>query len=153
MRPGCAVLPPPNLTTFDAPMRDACVVKRERTNTPLQALVTLNDPTYVEAARFLAARILDGPVEVDGAARRVDTLFELVLGREAASHEEEALLALVADLEANYLEDEAAAAALLGVGALPMPPTEHAGLEPAEHAAWTLAASAVLNLDEALSKN
>ena len=145
--------PPPNLTTFDAPMRDACVVKRERTNTPLQALVTLNDPTYVEAARFLAARILDGPVEVDGAARRVDTLFELVLGREAASHEEEALLALVADLEANYLEDEAAAAALLGVGALPMPPTEHAGLEPAEHAAWTLAASAVLNLDEALSKN
>ncbi len=145
--------PPPNLTTFDAPMRDACVVKRERTNTPLQALVTLNDPTYVEAARFLAARVLGGPVEVDGAARRVDTLFELVLGREAASHEEEALLALVADLEANYLEDEAAAAALLGVGALPMQPTEHAGLEPAEHAAWTLAASAVLNLDEALSKN
>ena len=76
-----------------------------------------------------------------------------MLGREAASHEEEALLALVADLEANYLEDEAAAAALLGVGALPMPPTERAGLEPAEHAAWTLAASAVLNLDEALSKN
>ncbi|MEC8495786.1 MAG: hypothetical protein VXZ39_12720 [Planctomycetota bacterium] len=57
------------------------------------------------------------------------------------------------DLEARYLEDEAAAAELLGVGALPMQPTGHAGLEPAEHAAWTLAASAVLNLDEALSKN
>ena len=76
-----------------------------------------------------------------------------MLGREAASHEEEALLSLVTDLEARYLEDEAAAAELLGVGALSMQPTGHAGLEPAEHAAWTLAASAVLNLDEALSKN
>jgi len=50
--------PPPNLTTFDAPMRDTCTVQRERTNTPLQALVTLNDPTYAEAAKFIALRVI-----------------------------------------------------------------------------------------------
>lgn len=145
--------PPPNLTTFDAPMRDACIVARERTNTPLQALVTLNDPTFVEAARHLAARVLDRPTEVDADRRRVDALFTFLLAREAEPHEEDALLALVADLEARYREDEAAAKELLEVGDTPSPAAMDETYDAAEHAAWTLAASAVLNLDETLTKN
>lgn len=139
--------PPPNLTTFDAPMRDACTVKRERTNTPLQALVTLNDPTYVEAARFLAQRVL----KEDGLSleQRVDALFLYAAGRGAEAHEHAALARLVSDLSDSYRGDPEAARALLMVGDKPGDP----GLDPAEHAAWTLAASAVLNLDDVLTKN
>lgn len=139
--------PPPNLTTFDAPMRDACTVKRERTNTPLQALITLNDPTYVEAARFLAQRIL----KEEGLSReqRVDALFLYLAGRGAETHEQAALSQLVTDLTVSYRGEPEAARALLMVGDKPSDPE----LDPAEHAAWTLAASAVLNLDDVLTKN
>lgn len=137
--------PPPNLTTFDAPMRDACTVKRERTNTPLQALITLNDPTYVEAARFVAERVLTGAKE----GERIQRLFEIVAARAALPRETEALGALIADLKAEYEQDVDAAKALLAVGDLPA----STDLDPAQLAAWTLAASAVLNLDDVLTKN
>ena len=136
--------PPPNLTTFDAPMRDACVVRRERTNTPLQALVTLNDPTYVEAARFVAERALtaagDAPIE---------ELFRIVAARPPFPREVEAALELAHTLEAEYGDDEEAAKALLDVGDV-APRTK---IDPAKHAAWTLVASAVMNLDDVLTKN
>ncbi|MEM1450309.1 MAG: PSD1 and planctomycete cytochrome C domain-containing protein [Planctomycetota bacterium] len=139
--------PPPNLTTFDAPMRDACVVRRERTNTPLQALVMLNDPTFVEAARFVAARVLDqgGSTTTDRAA----FLFEHVVGRAADADELERVVALATDLTAAYEEAPDEAVALVAVGDLPVP----IGPDVIELAAWTLAASAVLNLDEVLTRN
>ncbi len=139
--------PPPNLTTFDAPMRDACVVRRERTNTPLQALVMLNDPTFVEAARFIAARVLkEGGATTE---ERASFLFDLVVGRAPSIKECSSLAALATELEAGYLEEPSEAVELVAVGDLPVP------IEPdvIELAAWTLAASAVMNLDEALTRN
>ncbi len=139
--------PPPNLTTFDAPMRDACTVKRERTNTPLQALVTLNDPTYVEAARFLAERVLTEKGLSE--EQRVDALFLYLAGRGADAHEHAALSQLVTELTQAYGEDPEAAKALLMVG----DKKSDSHLDPAVHAAWTLAASTVMNLDDVLTKN
>lgn len=140
--------PPPNLTAFDAPMRDMCVVRRERTNTPLQALVTLNDPTYVEAARFTAGRVLR---EQPGAAPEelARALLERVLAKDPSSAAVREIAALATELEASYRAAPDDARALLAVGELP------AGddLEPARHAAWTLAASAAANLDDALTKH
>ncbi|MFT7170219.1 MAG: mono/diheme cytochrome c family protein [Paracoccaceae bacterium] len=146
--------PPPNLTTFDAPMRDTCTVQRERTNTPLQALVTLNDPTYVESAKFIAARVLgtadkaaDKTVEARTAA-----LFEHVVGRPADADEIAALSGLATELIAGFRADPDAAAQLLDVGMLPLPEPTAEGDVP-DLAAWTLVASTLLNLDEVLTND
>ena len=145
--------PPPNLTTFDAPMRDICTVQRERTNTPLQALVMLNDPTYVEAAKFIAARVLVAALESDDpAAARTANLFEHVVGRPGAPEELAALAELWTELETQYRVDPEAAAALLDVGLLELPKTASA-LDPAALAAGTLVASTLLNLDEVLTND
>jgi hypothetical protein len=139
--------PPPNLTTFDAPMRDACVVKRERTNTPLQALVTLNDPTYVEAAEFVAARVLaEGGATTDERAR---FLFEHCVGRAPTEMEHDRLAQLAVDLTREYETDPAAAVALVAVGDLPVP----TDVDVIDLAAWSLVSSAVMNLDEVLTRN
>lgn len=145
--------PPAQLATLDAPDRETCVVRRARTNTPLQALVLLNDPTYVEAARMFAERILTAPLagspgpQADDA--RLEFAFRSALARKPAPAEMAALRKLLAAQRARYQAAPAAAEQLLAIGEYPRNPQ----LPPAEHAAWTMTASALLNLDETLTKN
>jgi hypothetical protein len=134
--------PPPALLTFDAPTRESCVVRRPVTNTPLQALVLWNDEQFVEAARALAARTLREERD-DG--RRVGRIFRRCTGREPDAQERDALLRALGDLRARFQGAEQDARALVEVGASPLP-----ALPLPELAAWTLVASAVLNLDATL---
>jgi hypothetical protein len=138
--------PPPSLVTFDAPDRETCVVRRARTNTPLQALVLMNDPTYVEAARKLAERMLTG----GGATpeERIAFAFRLATARRPAEREVAVLKRVLEQQRAAFGQDEKAAAALVGVGEAPRPEQ----LDSRELAAWTLVASVILNLDETLTK-
>ncbi len=139
--------PYPMLQTFDAPSREVCTLKRPRTNTPLQAFVTLNDPVFIEAAEALGRRAAAAEVDTDGVA--------LVLWRATQRPPTEAdtaeLTALLADARAAFAAEPEAAEALLAAsrGALGPLPTELAALDVA---AWTLVASVALNLDAALTK-
>ncbi|MGL4550661.1 MAG: DUF1553 domain-containing protein, partial [Gemmataceae bacterium] len=137
--------PPPQMTTFDAPSRESCLARRERTNTPLQALLLLNEPQYVEAARALAQRSLG---EAAGDAASAARLFRLATSRAPEAGEVKELLAALADLRAEYRKDPAAAKKLIAVGAAK--PDGKVAAE--ELAAWTMLASTVLNLDEVLNK-
>ncbi len=137
--------PPPGMSAFDAPDRETCVVRRSRTNTPLQALVLLNDPTYVEAARRLAERVL---LESTGDASRLKSLFELAVCRVPDADEAELLLRMQAAALQRFTKDPDAAEKLLAVGRSP----RSEKTVPAELAAWTTVASLVLNLDETISK-
>jgi hypothetical protein len=138
--------PPPSLATFDAPDREVCTVKRSRTNTPLQALVTLNDPTYVEASRKFAERIMtDGGTTID---ERITYLFRSVTSRVPTPAELKVLKNLFDRQRVHFQKNPEAAAQLLKVGEAPADAT----LDPVELAAWTMTASAVLNIDEALTK-
>lgn len=139
--------PPPSLATFDAPDREVCTVRRSRTNTPLQALVLLNDPTYVEAARKFAERMM-----TEGGATFADRAtfaFRLAMSRKPTPAELAVLREVYeSDLE-KYRKDRAAALKLLGVGESP----RNESLDPAEHASFTTVAGVILNLDEVLNKN
>ncbi|HTU25913.1 MAG TPA: DUF1553 domain-containing protein, partial [Pirellulales bacterium] len=130
---------------FDNASRQTCTVKLVRTNTPLQALLTLNDTTFVEAARALAQRVLSTDAEP---AARLDEVFRRLLARRASEAERTILLAGLERSRAEFRADPKAALALLAVGESP----RDEKLEPAEHAAWTALALAVLNFDETLSK-
>ena len=138
--------PPPTLTTFDAPDRETCTVRRARTNTPLQALVLMNDPTYVEASRKFAERILrDGGSSLES---RLAFAFRTVLTR-APSDKELAILNRVYEQQtARFDASPDAAAKLLSIGESP----RDESLDQAELAAWTMVASTLLNLDEAVTK-
>ncbi len=136
--------PPASLTTFDAPDREKCVARRSVTNTPLQALVLMNDPAYVEAARVLAANVMS---ERDP-AKRATAAFRRVLGRMPEARETAVLTALAAKQMKRYENDPAAAKALLAVGAFKTDPK----LSEVELAAWTNVASVLLNMDEAVTK-
>ncbi len=138
--------PAPALTTFDAPSREAFCVGRATTNTPLQALALMNDVQHVEAARAFAARLLAQP---GGDAERLAHGFRTVTGREPDADERALLAEALQGQRARYAGDEAAARAVLSNGALPADDTH----EPKEHAAWTLVANLLLNLDEALVRN
>ena len=137
----------PAMMVFDAPSREECTARRSRTNTPLQALVLLNDPQYVEAARALAATTL-GAAGTDPLAR-ARFMLRRAIGRMPLDAE----VGVVADVAERQREtfagDPAAAKGLLGVGAAPVP----AGLDPTDLAAWTAAARVVLNLGEAYTRN
>jgi hypothetical protein len=137
--------PPPSMEVFNAPNREQSVVQRERTNTPLQALVTLNDVQFVEAARALAANALRA---AGTPAERLDYMAARVLSRPLASAERQVMLELVEAETAMYAGDAEAADALVQVG--DSAPQE--GLGAAELAAWTLVANTFFNLDEALNK-
>ncbi len=138
--------PPPTLVTFDAPDRETCTVRRSRTNTPLQALVLLNDPTYVEASRKLAERmILAGGDSPDG---RITLGFRLVMARHPSPAEVDVLREVYHDALAKFRADKSAAIKLLAVGESPRDPK----LDPAELAAWSTVAAVILNLDEAVTK-
>ena len=137
----------PSLLAFDASTREECVVQRPRSNTPLQALVLLNDPTYVEASRVLAARLIR-EAGTDPAAR-LDRAFRLAVARPPRPEETAILTRLLIRHERQYQDDPAAARALLGIGDAPVPP----GLNSAELAAWTSVTRTLLNLHETITRN
>ena len=141
----------PSLLAFDAPSRDECTANRSPSNTPLQALVLLNDPVYVEAARVLAEKILrEGGGARDAAfARKLEWTFARALGRPPVRAETRALEGLFAAQRERSRADEAAARALLATGASPVP----SDLPVADLAAWTAVARAVLNLHETITRN
>jgi hypothetical protein len=138
--------PPASLEIFNAPSREVCTVKRERTNTPLQALVTLNDPQFVEAARHLAQRAMKqkGLNETD----RLQWMASTVLARTLNDEEIIIVKQGLEKLQRHYQANPADAEALLTVGAS----QRDKELEIVEHATWTMVAHQLLNLDEALCK-
>jgi Protein of unknown function (DUF1553)/Protein of unknown function (DUF1549)/Planctomycete cytochrome C len=139
-------LPYPSMATFDAPNREVCVVQRPRTNTPLQALVLMNDPAYVEAARVFAQRVLKeaGP----GPEARMIHAFRLAVTRVPTDRERTILLDLLARQLDHFKADPKAAEALIKVGESTRP----LGLDPSELAAWTAIGNVLLNLDETITK-
>ncbi|MHC4402183.1 MAG: PSD1 and planctomycete cytochrome C domain-containing protein [Planctomycetota bacterium] len=136
----------PSLLAFDAPSREECTVDRPRSNTPLQALVLLNDPTYVEAARAFAARIVREAGSDE--AGRLRFAFREALGRPPNPKEAAILTELYRKHRSEYADDRPAAEALMKVGESP-PATD---LDPAELAAWTSVARTVLNLHETITR-
>jgi hypothetical protein len=139
-------VPPPNMAAFDAPNREVCTIARATTTTPLQALVTLNDTQFVEAARAFAGRILAHSGED---AARLHWGFLEVLSRPPSGEELVILQGALARERRRYRADEAAALAYLGVGESPRDPK----LPPAEHAAWAQVAAILLNLSETVTRN
>ena len=137
----------PSLLAFDAPSREECVVERPRSNVPQQALALLNDPTYVEAARSFAERILreGGP---DRTAR-LNWAFEQVLSRQPTQEESQILTALLEKHGRKYTEDPESAKKLVSTGAKPVP----TDLETPELAAWTSVARVILNLHETITRS
>lgn len=138
--------PPANMSILDAPSREICVVRRERTNTPLAALVLLNDTQFVEAARVLADRLR---AETDGTpAGMVNRAVRWVASRPPSEAERAELIAFY-EQEARYFEaNPKAALEFLSVGEFPA----KEGFEPAQQAAWALVASVLLNWDEAIHR-
>jgi hypothetical protein len=138
--------PYPSMVTFDAPNRSVCTVSRPRTNTPLQALVTLNDPCYVEAAQALARRIVkEGGSTVEA---RVQHAFRVCLTRPPQERETQRLVALYQEARERYSKDPKAALAMATDPLGPLP----AGMDASELAAWTVVANVLLNLDEMFLK-
>ncbi|WP_397383372.1 PSD1 and planctomycete cytochrome C domain-containing protein [Prosthecobacter sp.] len=137
----------PSMLAFDAPSREECVAERNRSNIPQQALVLLNDPTYVEAARVFAARIL---TESSGdASQRITWAVQQALQRKPSADELKTLSALFAQQLADYQKDPAAAAELLKTGAAPVSPN----LNSSELAAWAHVARVILNLHETITRS
>ncbi|HYV29351.1 MAG TPA: DUF1553 domain-containing protein, partial [Candidatus Eisenbacteria bacterium] len=138
--------PPPSLLTFDAPSRERFCVRRERTDTPLQALVTMNDPQYVEAARHFGERIFNYSCDVD---QRLEFGFRTVTARYPSSAEKAILKSALEKQVAKYQRDPEEAKKLISVGESPA--TKN--VQPSDLAAYTIFASLLLNLDETLNKN
>jgi cytochrome c553 len=138
--------PPASMDIFNAPARELCSVRRERTNTPLQALVTLNDTQFIEAARHLAQRaILEGG-ENDGA--RLDFLARRVLSRPFRPEEMSIVIPSLGDLRAHYAANVDDAKKLISHGESKADPN----VDPALLAAWTMLTNELMNLDEVLCK-
>jgi hypothetical protein len=134
------------MIAFDAPSREECTAERPRSNTPQQALVLLNDPSYVEAARVLAAKVLK-----DGGKSDEDKLafvYRKALGRKPRDAERDLLLSVLNRHEKQYASDKAAAEELLRVGQAPIAKdTDSARL-----AAWTSVTRIILNLHETITR-
>ncbi|MEY2410936.1 MAG: hypothetical protein QOF48_3606 [Verrucomicrobiota bacterium] len=138
--------PPPNMLIFDAPTREYCVVRRPRTNTPLQALVLLNDPQFVEASRAFGQRILrEGGTST---ASRIGFAFRQATGRLPGSDELKVLEDVYKQQLAAFRKENEAARKLLSVGAF----QADSSLDQSELAAWSTIASMILNLDETVTK-
>lgn len=136
----------PSLMAFDAPAREECTAQRTRSNTPLQSLVLLNDPTFVEAARVLAQRVL---LEAEGSVeQRLDWLYREVLAREIRDDERPLLNRLYEQNRAAFAEDKTSVDKLLGVGLAPVAE----GIHRVELATWTSVTRAVLNLHETITR-
>ncbi len=140
--------PPPEMSTFDAPSRESTCVRRERTNTPLQALLLMNDPQYVQASQALARRALR--CDAKTTASRAAYIYRLCTARHPHPAAVRELVRLHDDLWEKYEQDAAAARELLTW----QPVGSSAELiEPSELAAWTMVANLLLNLDEVVTKN
>jgi hypothetical protein len=139
--------PPPEMNTFDAPSRESCIVRRERTNTPLQALLLLNDPQYVEAARGLAERTMQQGG--DSVEQRARFLFHTATCRQPQVDELADLVEAYQQEFEHFRADAKAAEELIASGSLPADEK----LDRPELAAWTMAANVVLNLDEVVTRN
>ena len=137
--------PPPGMAAFDAPDRETCVMRRARTNTPMQALVLLNDPTYVEAARRFAERVL---LESKTDQDRLAFAYQLALGRSPQPDESKVLMRVYDSARLRFDKDKAAAEKLITIGHS----KRSEKLDPKELAAWTTVTSMILNLDETISK-
>ncbi len=138
--------PHPGLMAFDTPTREKCVLQRQRTNTPMQALVTLNDEQFVEAARHFAQRILKS--DKKDFASRLDLAFELATSRPADDLRKQVLQAAHDEQLSIFKAEPDRATKLLAVGES----KRDESLDSAEHAAWTIVAGMILNLDETLNR-
>jgi hypothetical protein len=137
--------PPASMDIFNAPTREVCTVRRERTNTPLQALVTLNDPQFVEAARWLAQSALK---QGGDSSARIDYMARRLLCRPLRAEEARVVQSSLNDLLAYYRAHRADAQRVIHVGeSKPDPKLDQATL-----AAWTMTANEMMNLDEVLNK-
>lgn len=138
--------PYPSLNTFDAPDRNVCTVNRPRTNTPLQALVTLNDPVYVESAQALARRMVkEGGATVES---RIERGFRLAVTRPPQPAELSRLVQLYHQARARFAQNQKDAEALATQPLGPLPP----GMDPVDLAAYTLVGNVLLNLDELFAR-
>ena len=137
--------PPASMDIFNAPNREHCVVARERTNTPLQALVTMNDPQFVEAASQLAQRAIQASPAFE---KRVSHIALHLIARELEAEELTIVSESVDKLAAYYAAHETEARALVDVGETQPDPS----IAPAELAAWTMLTNQLMNLDEVLNK-
>jgi len=141
----------PSFQIFDAPTRETCTVVRPRTNTPLQALVTLNERTFVQSAHGLAVRVLRGTAQSDlsdtSDKSRLEAAFRIVVGRRPEKSEQVILGRILEEQLKHFGQDQAAAKALIAQGT-----TSAKGLDPAVLAAWTSMANVLLNLDEAITR-
>jgi hypothetical protein len=139
--------PQPSLVAFDAPSREECVAERTRSNVPQQALALLNDPTYVEAARVFAERILrqGGPTE----SARLRFAYRRALARVPSAEEERVLKALLAKERAAFKARPAEARRFTTIGQAPAA----TGLDPADLAAWTQVARTILGLPELITRS
>jgi len=138
--------PPPTMSIFDAPSREACTVRRERTNTPMQALALMNDTQFVEAARVFARRIMK-----EGGDNDRDKLvwaFRTATSRMPDERELNVIEGLLTRYREKYTQQKDQAEALVSVGEAP----RDQSLDPSEHAAWTMIANLILNLDETITK-
>jgi hypothetical protein len=140
-------VPYPGLNTFDAPDREKCSARRTITNTPLQALLLMNDPTYLEASRALAQRDLKEAPSNESA--RIRYAFRLVTERDPSIKESDVLSKLYEKEHAHYESHKDAAEKLITIGE--SKPDAH--FDPTDLAAWTMVASTILNMDEAVTKN
>ena len=138
--------PPPTMQILDAPSREYCVVRRERTNTPKAALALLNDVQFVEAARRFAARIIREGGETP--AERVSHGFRCATARTPDAAEIQVLVDVFNEVHASYQKDVEAAGSLLAIGES----KRDEQLDTAAHAAWTIVANTLLNLDETITK-
>ncbi len=136
--------PPPSMAIFDAPSRESCSVRRERTNTPLQALVLMNDPQYVEAARNFAQLVLN-----DSSADKFKTMLTRALGCEPTQQVTDILKQTYEKILPIYQEDAEAANKLIRIGES----TPDESIDPVELATWTMVANQVMNLDAFINKN
>jgi hypothetical protein len=135
------------MLVFDAPSREECVARRPRSNTPLQALVLLNDPAAVEAARALATKaIREAGAEPEARAR---FMLRRAVGRMPAAAEVDIVVRLADGQRTALAADADSARKIAAVGALPAP----TDIDAVELAAWTAAARAVLNMQETFARN
>jgi len=137
---------PPSMDTFDAPVRDVVCTRRQRTDTPLQALITMDDVQWVEAARALAQRVIHeaGP----NPNRRINRMSEILLAHDAPPQMAAALESSLQQMQDHYAKDPKAAHSLVEVGEK----KRDAAIPASELAAWTMVASEMLNLDETINK-
>ncbi|NUM56593.1 MAG: DUF1553 domain-containing protein [Candidatus Hydrogenedentes bacterium] len=137
---------PPHMQIFNAAGREMCSMRQENTNTPMQALAIMNDPTFVEAARFLGQRMI-----LEGGERSGDRVrfgFRLLMAHAPNAKKEQVLLAALNDYQSHFIHDQESAAKLLEVG----DSKPSVGIPAPELAAYTMLASVMLNMDEAITR-